>query len=271
MEVDVRNVPLRRASRSTSSATSGRWRSRRGWSSRVELGAGPARRAISTDPQRLQQVLRNLLSNAFKFTDAGSVAPAHRPRAAAAGTRRHAALNQAEAVIAFSVTDTGIGIPPDKHRVIFEAFQQADGTTSRKYGGTGLGLSISREIASLLHGEIVVDSEPGDGQHVHALPAARVSDVAPPRAARATAQNGGAATALRSGGRRRQLRRRRRRDSRPSRGDGERRCRHRSGRRTASRRAMTAAAIAVFESHGRRAAPRRRTTAAISSPATSCC
>jgi CheY-like chemotaxis protein len=118
--------------------------------------------AISTDPQRLQQVVRNLLSNAFKFTEAGSVG-------LRIGLARHGwshaneALNRADTVIAFSVTDTGIGIPPDKHKVIFEAFQQADGTTSRKYGGTGLGLSISREIAALLHGEIVVDSKPGVG------------------------------------------------------------------------------------------------------------
>jgi CheY-like chemotaxis protein/signal transduction histidine kinase/HAMP domain-containing protein len=117
---------------------------------------------ISTDPQRLQQVIRNLLSNAFKFTDAGSVG-LHIGLARRGWSSMNEALNAADEVIEFAVTDTGIGIPADKHKVVFEAFQQADGTTSRKYGGTGLGLSISREIAALLHGEIVVDSKPGTG------------------------------------------------------------------------------------------------------------
>ncbi|MBC1238989.1 response regulator [Nostoc sp. 2RC] len=109
---------------------------------------------ISTDSKRLQQVLKNLLANAFKFTQQGGVklqismvevAPGEQP------------------TIAFAVSDTGIGIPPEKQKIIFEAFQQADGTTSRRYGGTGLGLSISRELAQLLGGRIELISQPGAG------------------------------------------------------------------------------------------------------------
>ncbi|WP_229885034.1 HAMP domain-containing protein, partial [Streptomyces toxytricini] len=125
---------------------------------------------LHTDEQRLLQVLRNLLSNAVKFTDTGAVElvirpagsdvpPAIREQLLEAGSLREADAD----LIAFSVTDTGIGIAASKMLVIFEAFKQADGTTSRKYGGTGLGLSISREIARLLGGEIHAASEPGRG------------------------------------------------------------------------------------------------------------
>ncbi|MDQ3134742.1 MAG: response regulator, partial [Acidobacteriota bacterium] len=118
--------------------------------------------ALQTDEKRLQQVLKNLLSNSFKFTEKGSVKL--RVGRMPQGERYYQdALNRAAEVIAFSVVDTGIGIPAEKQRIIFEAFQQADGTTSRKYGGTGLGLSISREIAHLLGGEIRVTSAPGEG------------------------------------------------------------------------------------------------------------
>ncbi|MER8186164.1 HAMP domain-containing protein [Kitasatospora sp. NPDC094015] len=121
---------------------------------------------LHTDEQRLQQVLRNLLSNAVKFTDTGAVELLIRPAGADVPQHVRELLLEAEAIgdpdealIAFSVSDTGIGIPGNKLREIFEAFKQADGGTSRKYGGTGLGLSISREIARLLGGEIHVESE----------------------------------------------------------------------------------------------------------------
>ena len=117
---------------------------------------------IETDPQRLQQVLRNLLSNAFKFTERRHRHAPGRTRGSRAAFRGRDPL-PGGAVVAFSVVDTGIGIPADKLRLIFEAFQQADGTTSRRFGGTGLGLSISREIARLLGGEIRVESTLAEG------------------------------------------------------------------------------------------------------------
>ena len=117
---------------------------------------------VVTDEQRLQQVIKNLLSNAFKFTESGSVTLTIAP--APSETRfGEPTLRNAEGVVMFQVADTGIGIPDDKLKLIFEAFQQADGTTSRRFGGTGLGLSISREIARLLGGEIHVTSEPARG------------------------------------------------------------------------------------------------------------
>jgi CheY-like chemotaxis protein/signal transduction histidine kinase/HAMP domain-containing protein len=119
-------------------------------------------KSIQTDTKRLQQVLKNLLSNAFKFTERGEVA-LEMFMADSGWSVDHENLNKASSVIAFSVRDTGIGIPQEKQQIIFEAVQQADGSTSRRFGGTGLGLAISREIARLLGGEIRLSSTPGEG------------------------------------------------------------------------------------------------------------
>lgn len=116
--------------------------------------------SIQTDAQRLEQILKNFLSNAIKFTEKGSVELIIRkPHTDESETLK---LNEQE-FIAFDVKDTGIGIPKEKHSLVFEAFQQADGSTKRKYGGTGLGLSISREISRMLGGEVFLKSEPGKG------------------------------------------------------------------------------------------------------------
>ncbi|HEY0731393.1 MAG TPA: response regulator, partial [Chitinophagaceae bacterium] len=118
--------------------------------------------ALETDVQRLNQILKNLLSNAFKFTEKGGVAL--RIYEANKNWKQHIpSLDNAKKVVAFEIRDTGIGISKDKQNIIFEAFQQAEGSTSRKYGGTGLGLSISRGLADLLGGSIELDSTPGKG------------------------------------------------------------------------------------------------------------
>jgi CheY-like chemotaxis protein/HAMP domain-containing protein/GAF domain-containing protein len=139
-------------------------------------------RSITTDSKRVQQVLKNLLSNAFKFTAQGGV----RLRIACVDEGwpgENVVLRQAPSVVAFEVTDTGIGIPADKQRIIFEAFQQADASTSRKYGGTGLGLAISRELAHLLGGEIQLRSQPGAGSTFTLfLPLSYVGPTSPVRA-----------------------------------------------------------------------------------------
>jgi signal transduction histidine kinase/CheY-like chemotaxis protein/HAMP domain-containing protein len=122
----------------------------------------PLPKTMVTDAKRLQQIIKNLLSNAFKFTHHGHVA--FSVQAVDSGwSADNDDLNRAQQVIAFSVSDTGIGISPDKQQIIFEAFQQADGSTSRKYGGTGLGLAISRELSKLLGGEIKLVSAPAKG------------------------------------------------------------------------------------------------------------
>ncbi|MEU2494594.1 HAMP domain-containing protein [Streptomyces sp. NPDC007883] len=132
----------------------------RGLSFEIEV-ADDVPRELFSDEQRLQQILRNLLSNAVKFTTSGGVQL--RVERVSGERFDEETLKRAEDVVGFSVKDTGIGIPPEKLPVIFEAFQQSDGTTSRKYGGTGLGLSISREIAGMLGGRIVAESELGVG------------------------------------------------------------------------------------------------------------
>ena len=145
-------------------------------------------RSLMTDSKRVQQILKNLLSNAFKFTEQGGVRLS--VSAVTSGwTQRHPILSAAASVIAFEVTDTGIGIPAEKQRIVFEAFQQASAGTSRKYGGTGLGLAISRELAGLLGGEIQLRSQPGNGSTFTLfLPLTYVGSstqsVAPPRDSR---------------------------------------------------------------------------------------
>ncbi len=156
---------------------------------------------VLTDRQRLRQILHNLLSNAVKFTPEGRAE-------LRIGLPRHRAPDE-EPVITFSVTDTGIGITDDNLETIFEAFQQGDGTTSRRYGGTGLGLAISREVAAQLGGRITAESEPGQGSTftlylpvaypgaVEALTPDRTDDLADGTAGPLTAPWAGEAAAVR--------------------------------------------------------------------------
>jgi CheY-like chemotaxis protein/CHASE3 domain sensor protein/putative methionine-R-sulfoxide reductase with GAF domain len=118
---------------------------------------------FTTDAQRVEQIIRNLLSNAFKFTAKGGKVELTIARPSRTISFRNKRLKDVSDIIAFTVADTGTGIPAEKLEIIFEAFQQGDGSTKRKYGGTGLGLSISRELAHALGGEIQVESEEGKG------------------------------------------------------------------------------------------------------------
>ena len=149
-------------------------------------------RAIYTDAKRLQQIIKNLLSNAFKFTHQGQVTLTVEP-AVGGWNRENEELNRAPEVVLFAVSDTGIGIPADKQQIIFEAFQQADGSTSRKYGGTGLGLAISRELSRLLGGEIRLSSLPGRGSEFHLYLPATYTPSRPTRKALAEKDDAGRA------------------------------------------------------------------------------
>jgi len=162
MELDISEVPLSDLNTDISSMFS-EVAKNKSIDFNIHTGENTLRTKITTDKQRLEQVLRNLLSNAFKFTGRGGKVTLSVDKAAPEVVFKNKKLAGITDILSFSVSDTGIGIPADKLGIIFEAFQQADGSTKRKYGGTGLGLSISRELANALGGEIHLRSEEGKG------------------------------------------------------------------------------------------------------------
>jgi signal transduction histidine kinase/CheY-like chemotaxis protein/HAMP domain-containing protein len=175
VSLEISHLPLRDL-RESLEADFGPVAAKAGLAFSVQLEPGLAS-DFATDAGRLRQVLKNLLSNAFKFTEQGEVS-VRVGRANGGWSATNTSLVRAEAVTAFAVSDTGIGIGLDTQELIFEAFAQADGTTARQYGGTGLGLSISRELVRLLGGEIVLSSVPGEGSTFTVyLPAAADHDV----------------------------------------------------------------------------------------------
>lgn len=162
MELDISDVTVKEVSNDITSMFSEIAKSKS-----IDFKIKPSEKVLSqkliTDKQRLEQILRNLLSNAFKFTGKGGNVSLNIDTVPSGVVFENTRLSNIPEVIAFSVTDTGIGIPKDKLNLVFEAFQQADGSTKRKYGGTGLGLSISRELSNVLGGEIHLSSEEGKG------------------------------------------------------------------------------------------------------------
>ena len=162
MELEIEEVPLEHIS-SNLAPSFGEMAKNRSIHFKMEQVGNDLPTSVTTDRQRLEQILKNLLSNAFKFTPADGNISLTIGRPAAGTVFKARNLIGTNNVMAFAVRDSGIGIPKEKRAIIFEAFQQADGSTKRKYGGTGLGLSISRELAGILGGEIQLDSEVGKG------------------------------------------------------------------------------------------------------------
>lgn len=162
MELDIVQVPVSEMKSEVESMFSEVARNR-SIDFTIQVSEKVSQKSMLTDKQRLEQILRNLLSNAFKFTASNGHVSLQIHKAPSDVIFRNTKLYDVSEIIAFSVTDDGIGIPANKLGVVFEAFQQADGSTKRKYGGTGLGLSISRELANVLGGEIHVESEEDTG------------------------------------------------------------------------------------------------------------